>query len=198
MQTRTLRDIRKSHPRFFEAVIADAQITLRYRVEPHEFRSSFALIYQIIRLAWVSDAFFAQIAYRAKARLQYYRVPFLPSLLHKVAMMHSQVCIGNPVVVEPGVYFPHGQIVIDGFTHIEKNVVIFPWVTIGLKAGNLNGPTIQKGAHIGTGAKVIGEICVGRNAKVGANAVALKDIKHNETVVGAPAKPIFDDKSLQD
>ena len=102
-------------------------------------------------------------------------------------MSHSQVCIGKPVVIQPGMYIAHGQVVIDGFVKIDSGVVLLPWVTIGLKAGNFQGPTIEKNVHIGTGAKIIGPITVGKGSKIGANAVVVKDVVAKSTVAGVPA-----------
>ena len=187
MSNPLLRDVQKRHPRFFHAVAADARVTLAYRAENFEIRRS-SLLLQIFRLSWVSDAFLAQVFYRAKARLQYFRIPIIPTILHRLAMMHSQVCIGNPVVIEPGIYIAHGQVVIDGFTKIGSGVVIFPWVTIGLKAGDFQGPTIKQNVHIGTGAKVIGPVTLGVNAVIGANTVVVKNVPNHQTVVGVPAE----------
>src|SRR5690349_11638890 len=128
-QTRALRrEIRAQQPPFLAAVLEDAQVTASYRAERNEFRSRADAIGQALRLAWVSDAFLAQACYRAKARMQGLGVPLLPRILHRLAMMLAQVCIGDPVVVQPGVYLAHGQVVIDGITTIERGVVIFPWV----------------------------------------------------------------------
>jgi serine O-acetyltransferase len=91
--------------------------------------------------------------------------------------------------MQPGVYIAHGQVVIDGFVDIHHGVVIFPWVTIGLRAGNFDGPKILDGVHIGTGAKVIGPVTVGKGARVGANSVVVSDVAPHTTVVGAPARP---------
>src|SRR5690349_12560202 len=103
-QTRMLRrEIRAQHPPFVEAVLEDAKVTAAYRAERHEFRSRPDAITQAVRLAWVSDAFLAQALYRAKARLQGLGVPGLPRLAHRLAMALAQVCIGDPVVVRPGV-----------------------------------------------------------------------------------------------
>jgi serine O-acetyltransferase len=104
-------------------------------------------------------------------------------------MMIGQVCIGDPVVMQPGVYIAHGQVVIDGIVDIHPGVVIFPWVTVGLRAGNFQGPTILGGVHIGTGAKVIGPVTVGKGARIGANSVVVGDVAPHTTVVGAPARP---------
>ncbi len=128
-------DIRSRHPRFREAVAADAAITARFRGERHEFRSRGDLAAQVLRLCLVSDAFLAQALYRAKARMQALGVPLLPRLAHRLSMMLAQVSIGDPVVMHPGVYIVHGQVVVDGLVEIGPGTQLFPWITIGLKAG---------------------------------------------------------------
>jgi serine O-acetyltransferase len=188
--TRALRrEIRAQHPPFVAAVLEDAKVTAAYRAERHEFRSRADAIGQAVRLACVTDAFLAQACYRAKARLQGLGVPVVPRVMHRLAMALAQVCIGDPVVVQPGVYLAHGQVVIDGITTVDQGVVIFPWVTIGLRAGDFQGPTIERGVQIGTGAKVIGPVKVGERAQIGANAVVVADVAAHTTVVGAPARP---------
>jgi serine O-acetyltransferase len=184
------RGIRSKHPRFVAAVLADAKVAASYRAERSEFRSRLDAVHQIIRLTWVSDAFAAQVCYRAKARLQALGIPILPRLAHMLAMSLAQVCIGDPVVIEPGVYFAHGQIVIDGIVTIKRGVAMFPWVTIGLRAGNFQGPVIGHGVQIGTGAKIVGPVTVGDRARIGANAVVLHDVAPDTTVVGSPARPV--------
>ena len=57
-----MREIRARHPRFREALAADARVTALHRGERHEFRSPLDAALQILRLAWVSDAFLAQVA----------------------------------------------------------------------------------------------------------------------------------------
>ena len=79
---------------------------------------------------------------------------------------------------------------IDGFVEIHRGVVIFPWGTVGLRAGNFEGPTIGRNVHIGTGAKVIGPVTVGKGARIGANSVVTHDVAPGTTVVGAPARQI--------
>jgi serine O-acetyltransferase len=182
--------LRLSHPPLLEALRADARVTAMYRGERHEFRGRLDLALQMLRLAWVTDAFLAQALYRAKARLQTLGVPVLPRVAHRLAMAIAQVSIGDPVVVHPGVYIVHGQVVIDGLVEIHSGATIFPWVTIGLRAGDLKGATIERNVSIGTGAKVIGPVRVGAGATVGANAVVVEDVPAGATVVGAPARPL--------
>jgi serine O-acetyltransferase len=165
-------------------------VTAMHRGERYEFRSTLDAALQAARLAWVSDAFIAQAMYRAKARLQALGVPVLPRLLHRLAMLSAQVSIGDPVVVAPGVYIVHGSVVIDGLVEIESGVVISPFVTIGLRAGDYNGPTVGQGVRIGTGAKLIGPVKIGERATVGAGAIVVEDVAAGVTVVGVPARPL--------
>ncbi len=180
--------IRARHPRMREALLADARVTALYRGERHEFTSRLDATIQIARLAWVSDAFLAQACYRAKARLQALRVPVAPRIAHRLAMSLAQISIGDPVVVAPGVYIIHGQLVADGLVEIAAGVVIAPFVTIGLRAGDVRGATIESGVSIGTGAKVIGPVRIGAGAQIGANAVVVADVPAGATAVGAPAR----------
>jgi len=182
------RDIRARHPRFRDAVIADARITARFRGERSEFRSSLDAAVQILRLMLQADAFLAQVAYRAKARMQALGIPVLPRIAHRMAMVTAQVSIGDPVVVHPGIYIVHGQVVADGIAEIHSGAVLFPWITIGLIGPELTGPTIGPSAHVGTGARVLGKVHVGANARIGANAVVLEDVPDGATAVGIPAR----------
>ena len=182
------RDLRARHPSLREALLADARITAHFRGERHEFTSSADAVRQMLRLALVSDAYLAQALYRVKASLQRRGVPLLPRIAHRLAMVFGQVSIGDPVVVAPGVYLIHGQVVIDGVIEIHEAVVIAPFVTIGLRAGDVRGATIEQGVNIGTGAKVIGPVRIGAGATIGANSVVLDDVPAGATVVGAPAR----------
>jgi serine O-acetyltransferase len=153
---------------------------------------------QAVRLAIVSDSFLAQVCYRAKAACQACRVPLIPRILHRLAIMTGQVCIGDPVVVQPGVYIPHGQIVVDGIVEVGEGVVLFPFVTVGLISGTMRGPVIGARATIGSGAKIIGPVRVGAHARVGANSVVLSDVPEDTTVVGVPARPVISEQAYDD
>lgn len=181
--------IRSRFPGLREALVADARVTARHRGERHEHRSNWDAAAQILRLMWVSDAFLAQALYRLKARLQAAGVPILPRLAHRLAMVVGQVSIGDPVVVHPGVYIVHGQVVIDGLVEIGEGAVISPWTTIGLR-GAVQGPILEENVRVGTGAKVLGPVRVGPGAQIGANAVVLDDVPAGATAVGVPARVV--------
>lgn len=182
--------IRARHPGLREALVADARVSAMYRGERHEFRSPLDAAVQILRLAVVSDAFLGQALYRVKARLQAAGIPLLPRVAHRLAMICAQVAIGDPVIVAPGFYILHGQVVIDGLVEIGAGVTIAPFVTIGLRAGDVRGPVVEDGVSVGTGARIIGPVRVGAGARIGANAVVVDDVPAGATVVGAPARPV--------
>lgn len=185
---RFIRQRARRHPPFLRAVATDARCALANRGIPAADLGRLALANEVLHLAFESDAFLALACYRAKARLQAFGVPILPAVFHRLAIMIGQVSIGDPVLVAPGLYLPHGQVVIDGLVEIGAFSAIRPWVTIGLAEGVLRGPTIGRGVRIGTGAKVIGAISIGNGANVGANAVVLADVPSGRTAVGVPAR----------
>ena len=83
-------------------------------------------------------------------------------------------------------------VVIGETTEIGNNVLIYQGVTLG-GTGKETGkrhPTIGNNVVIGCGAKVLGPVNIGDNAKIAANAVVLTDVPPDSTAVGAPAKII--------
>ena len=167
-------------------MLADARCTARFRGERHEFRSTFDAALQVARLALVSDAFLGQALYRAKASLQRRRIPVLPRVLHRLAIVAAGVYIDDQALIHPGIYVVHGQVVVEGPVEIYPGAVISPAVTIG--GGDRWGPTIGPGASLGTGSRVLGDVTVGARAQIGANAVVLTDVPEGATTVGIPAR----------
>jgi serine O-acetyltransferase len=182
-----LRRIRDRHPRFTTAVAADVAVTLRCRGEEPGTGRPLDTTLHAVRLIWSSDAFAAMVLYRAKAAMQRRGIPVLPRLCHHLAMATAQVCIGDPVLVHPGVYVPHGQVVIDGFTEVGRGVRLLPWTTLGLKEGGVIGPTIGSNSEIGTGARVLGPVTIGSGVRIGAGAVVVRDVPDGHVAVGVPA-----------
>jgi len=96
------------------------------------------------------------------------------------------------------VFFDHGMGTVIGETAIVgDDVTIYQGVTLGgtsLDVGKRH-PTLEAGVIVAAGAKVLGNITLGRNSRVGSNSVVLKDVPENVLVVGAPAsvvKPAHD------
>jgi serine O-acetyltransferase len=183
-----LREVQLRHPNFKAAVLADLAVARRQRGDHDRLTSRAAVVREVLRLAWRSDAFGALVLYRLKAACQRREIPIVPRLAHRAAIAWAQLSVGDPVLVHPGIILPHGQVVIDGFAEIHTGVRIRPFVTIGLKEGNFSGPTIHEHAAIGTGAKVIGPISVGARARIGANSVVVDDVAPGAVVGGVPAR----------
>ncbi|ODG92081.1 MULTISPECIES: serine O-acetyltransferase [Bacillaceae] len=93
-------------------------------------------------------------------------------------------------------FIDHGAGVVIGETcEIGDDVTIYQGVTLG-GTGKEKGkrhPTLLSGVLVATGAKVLGSITIGENAKIGANSVVLKDVPKNTTVVGIPGKIVVQD-----
>jgi serine O-acetyltransferase len=105
---------------------------------------------------------------------------------HKTGIeIHPGAKIGRRVCIDHG-----SGIVIGETTEIGDDVMIYQGVTLG-GTGKDTGkrhPTIESGVMIGSGAKVLGPITIGRNAKIAAGAVVVKDVEPNCTVVGVPGE----------
>ncbi len=87
-----------------------------------------------------------------------------------------------------GLLLPHPNgVVIHPDAKIGVNCLIFQQVTIGT-AGAHQAPVVGDHVDIGAGAKLLGGIYVGDNAKIGANAVVLSDVPPAKTAVGIPAR----------
>ena len=104
--------------------------------------------------------------------------------------IHPGAVIGNRFFID------HGMGVVIGETSIIGNdCTIYHGVTLGgtsWKQGKRH-PTLEDKVVIGAGAKILGPITIGKGAKVGSNAVVIKDIPSNSVAVGIPARLVKDD-----
>jgi serine O-acetyltransferase len=88
--------------------------------------------------------------------------------------------------IGPGLFIQHGFSTIIAAKSIGENCWINQQVTIGYSNAT-DCPIIGNNVTINAGAKIIGKVLVGNNTKVGANAVVVKNVPENCTVVGVPA-----------
>jgi len=103
----------------------------------------------------------------------------------------TAVDINPGAQIGSGVFFDHATGLVIGETAIiGDNCLIYQGVTLGgvsLEHGKRH-PTLQNGVVVGAGAKVLGNITIGENSKIGANSVVVKDVEPNCTAVGVPAR----------
>lgn len=144
----------------------------------------------VLRLLWGADEFLSLFLYRVRTALRDRGVPVLPRLLYFASSFLFGVRIDDYVVIDAGVYLPHGQVVVTGITRIGRGCYLAPYAGIGLVPGSAIGPTIGNNVQIGTGAKILGDLTIGNNARIGTNAVVLKDVPAGATAVGVPARII--------
>ena len=111
--------------------------------------------------------------------------------LSQVARWLTGIEIHPGAKIGRGLFIDHGMGVVVGETAIiGDDVLIYQGVTLG-GTGILQGkrhPTVGNNVVIGTGAKVLGNITIGDNSYIGANAVVIKDVPPNSTVVGVPGR----------
>ncbi len=108
--------------------------------------------------------------------------------------IHPKAKIGKNLFID------HGMGVVIGETsEIGDNVTIYHLVTLGGISPSIDSdnqrnikrhPTLKDNVVVGSGAQVLGPIVVGKNAKIGANAVVTKDVPENAVMVGIPAKNV--------
>lgn len=131
--------------------------------------------------------------YRISSRL--YRKGFraLARTLMGINQIITNIDIHPGATIGRRVFIDHGTgVVIGQTTVIEDDVLIYQGVTLGgvsLVHGKRH-PTIKSGVVIGAGAKVLGNITIGTNSKVGANSVVVREVPPNSTAIGIPAHVI--------
>lgn len=112
--------------------------------------------------------------------------------------------VGLGCEIGPGLYLPHTMGTVIGAKQIGSNVMIYNGVTLGAKRLDIRftpslRPILEDNVVVGTGAKVLGGITIGKGSTVGANSVVTSTISSDSTVVGNPARVIGskpDDGSL--
>ena len=118
-------------------------------------------------------------------------LPFLPRLISQLSRWLTGVEIHPGARIGIGVMIDHGMGVVIGETAIiGDNTLIYQDVTLG-GTGKETGkrhPTLGKNVVVGAGAKVLGNIQIGDDVRIGAGSVILKDVPSHSTVVGIPGR----------
>jgi serine O-acetyltransferase len=133
----------------------------------------------------------ALIAYRFAHLLYKVHMFFLARYISQLMRFVTGIEIHPGAKIGKRFFIDHGMGVVIGETAvIGDDVLIYQGVTLGgtgLEKGKRH-PTIGNNIVIGAGAKVLGNITVGDNSYIGSNAVVIKDVPPNSTVVGVPGR----------
>jgi len=132
------------------------------------------------------------ISHRIAHFLYKKRIFFIARLISQISKVLTGIEIHPGATIGKGLFIDHGNGVVIGETaEIGDNVMMYHQVTLG-GTGNEKGvkrhPTVGDNCIIGTGAKLLGNITIGKNSKIGANSVVLINVPENATVVGIPGK----------
>jgi serine O-acetyltransferase len=133
----------------------------------------------------------AVIIYRIANFLWKNKLPIIPRLIAQISRFFTGIEIHPGARIGKGLFIDHGMGVVIGETSIiGDNVTLFQGCTLG-GTGKETGkrhPTLGDNIVVGAGAKILGNIEIGSNSYVGANAVVLKSVPPNSTVVGVPGR----------
>jgi serine O-acetyltransferase len=135
----------------------------------------------------------ALLAHRVAHALWEAEVPLVPRTIAYTSRSITGVEIHPAARIGSDFFIDHGSGVVIGETaEIGDRVTLYQGVTLG-GTGFARGkrhPTLEDDVTVGSGAKLLGPVTVGENAKVGANTVVIEDVPDHTTVVGNPGHPV--------
>ena len=135
----------------------------------------------------------ALLAHRVAHALWDADVPLIPRTIAYASRAVTGVEIHPAARIGSDFFVDHGSGVVVGETaEIGDRVTLYQGVTLG-GTGFARGkrhPTLEDDVTVGSGAKLLGPVTIGRNAKVGANTVVIENVPAHTTVVGNPGHPV--------
>lgn len=148
----------------------------------------------VLEIVLCYAGFHAIIAHRIAHWLWRHNMRTLARFISNLSRMWTGIEIHPGASIGERFFIDHGTgVVIGETTEIGDDVLLYQGVTLG-GTGKEKGkrhPTLLNNIVVGTGAKVLGNITIGDNVKIGANAVVLKDVPDNSTVVGVPGRVVM-------
>ena len=142
-----------------------------------------------VEVALFYPGFHARLAHRIANALHRRDVPLLPRGIMHVARFFTGIEIHPGATIGRRFFIDHGMGVVIGETaEIGDDVMLYQGVTLGGTSTQRikRHPTLRDRVVVGAGAKVIGGIEVGENARIGAGSVVVTNVPANATVVGVP------------
>ena len=153
-----------------------------------------------LEIIFTYSGFHATIIHRICNLLWRLRLKFIARTLSSISRVLTSIEIHPAATIDEGFFIDHGAgLVIGETTIIGKNVTIYQQTTLGGLSPSVDSdsqrnikrhPTIRDNVIVGSGAQILGPVVIGKNSRIGANAVVLKDVPENITYVGVPARKI--------
>ncbi len=154
-----------------------------------------------LMIALTYPGFHAVIGHRLARWLWHRKLFILGRMVSQLVRWLTGIEIHPGATIGDGLVIDHGMGLVIGETaEIGDGVTLYHGVTLGgvapaVDSGNQKQvkrhPTVRDGAIIGSGAQVLGPVTVGRDSRVGANAVVVADVPVGATVVGIPARQVI-------
>jgi len=137
--------------------------------------------------------FHARQFHRFAHTLYGWHIPILPRLLSHISRFFTGIEIHPGAKIGEGFFIDHGMgVVVGETTEIGDDVTLYQGVTLGgtSRQRAKRHPTLGNSVVVGVGAKLIGDITIGDNSKVGAGSVVVTSVPANATVVGIPGRVV--------
>jgi serine O-acetyltransferase len=153
-----------------------------------------------LEIIFTYSGFHATFIHRICNLLWRLKLKFVARILSSISRILTSIEIHPAAKIDEGFFIDHGAgLVIGETTIIGKNVTIYQQTTLGGLSPSVDSdsqrnikrhPTIRDNVIVGSGAQILGPVVIGKNSRIGANAVVLKDVPENITYVGVPARKI--------
>jgi serine O-acetyltransferase len=133
-------------------------------------------------------------AYRVNQWLWHHGFFLLARWFSQVARLLTGIEIHPAAQIGHRLFIDHGMGVVIGETAVVgDDVTLYQGVTLGGTGKEIGKrhPTLEDNVVVGSGAKILGNIVVGKNCRIGAGSVVLRNVPENSTVVGVPGHIIF-------
>lgn len=150
----------------------------------------------------------AVLLHKFANRLWKMKMYLLARMFSQTSRFITGIEIHPAAEIGKNLFIDHGMGVVIGETSkIGDNVTLYHAVTLGGVSPSINSdsqrmekrhPTLKNNVVVGSGAQILGPITIEDNAKVGANAVVVKDVPKDAVMVGIPAKNTNKDNIVQD
>src|SRR5438045_6725705 len=143
----------------------------------------------VVEIVLCYPGFQAILLHRLAHKFYHWGVPLVPRVISQFSRFFTGIEIHPGATIGRRFFIDHGSgVVIGETTEIGDDVLLYQGVTLG-GTGNEKGkrhPTLGDHVVVGTGAKVLGNILIGKHAKIGAGSVVVRPAPDYSTVVGVP------------